>query len=194
MVGNSDVLNSDAVDEEILAPTAASTSTATVGKKNQPQTNESSHNFVEDNLEDIAQEQKEKQKEPCTERSNIESVAADPQEDHCCSTADFSPPEGDKNESQDALIYSEDCDVLVSVMSDKFKKGYKVAHNPSKNITWIAGQVYKRKNTLLPYVLVQFLELHDSATEEGKDIDRINFLLAAYEGVADFVQIKNKKG
>ena len=102
--------------------------------------------------------------------------------------------EGDKNELQESFIYSEDCDILVSVLSDKFKQGYMVAHNPWNNKTWIAGQVYKRKDTVLSLMLVQFLKLHESATEKGKDLDRFNVVLAAYDRVVDFLQIKNKNG
>jgi hypothetical protein len=41
--------------------------------------------------------------------------------------------------------FSEECDVLVKVMPDKFSKGFCVVQEKITNQTWIAGQTYKKK-------------------------------------------------
>ena len=91
--------------------------------------------------------------------------------------------------------FSEECDLLVKIIPDKFQKGYKVVHHPESNQTWISGQVYRRKEATKPWVFVQWLELHDATRKAGGGavIDQYNFALASYTRVVDFLQCGNNE-
>ena len=120
--------------------------------------------------------------------------------DDCCSfsTSKIALSETNRNVPQHDFNYkfSDECDVLVKIMPDKFQKGYKVVHHPESNQTWIAGKVYRRKDATKPWVFVQWLELQDVTRKAGGGaaIDQFNFALASYTRVADFLQHKKKEG
>ena len=90
--------------------------------------------------------------------------------------------------------YSEESEVLVKVMPEKFSKGFGVIQEKSTNQTWIAGQAYKKKEGATHWIFVQGLQLLDEALKDNSSIDQINFVFASYDCVMDFLTLRSTPG
>ena len=197
------------LQEDTSATTSKVTTEATSSKQAEivdliSEGNESNSRTSYDDIAKASGDQQEHiQKETSTTthviQANGSSGDRDNSNDHdhttnlCCSSSAEDPiQEADENVSLDfCYTFSEECDILLKIMPDKFVKGYKVLHNPKSNQTWIAGQVYRLKDGTSPWVFVQCLELRD-ATRKG--INQFNIALASYQRVVDFLQRQPKEG
>ena len=102
---------------------------------------------------------------------------------------------------QEAILYSssryhfsEESDVLVKVMPENFSNGFSVIQDKINNRTWIAGQAYKKKTGATHWIFVQGLQILGEALVENKSADEINFVLASYECIMDYLTLKSTPG
>ena len=130
--------------------------------------------------------------------SSAEKISDDDDENHnddeeahghdCTSCSQVNSPTSNR------YRYSEESEVLVKVMPEKFSKGFGVIQEKSTNQTWIAGQAYKKKEGATHWIFVQGLQLLDEALKDNSSIDQINFVFASYDCVMDFLTLRSTPG